>query len=108
MPSLAREALEQLAGFVERQPHDAGIAAPQIRDEAGRAPLDRVSARLVVALARGDVLADLVLRERLERHLGNRQRALYPVAVLERHRGEHLVAAPGKASQHPGGVLAVR
>src|SRR5262245_5758614 len=58
--------LEQLAGLVQRQPHDPGVAAAQLDDEARRAPLDRVGARLVVALAARHVLRDLLGAELLE------------------------------------------
>src|SRR5688572_33463144 len=60
--------VEQLAGLVERQPHHAGIAAAQLDHEARRAPLDAVGAGLVVGLAGGHVLGDLVLGQRLDLH----------------------------------------
>src|ERR671914_104591 len=57
---------EKLGCLVERQAHHARIAAAQLHDEARRAPLDGVGARLVVAFARGDVLRDLVRAQLLE------------------------------------------
>src|SRR5688572_6409461 len=85
--------VEQLAGLVQRQPHDARVAAAQLDDEAGGTALDGVGAGLVVALAGGDVEADLLLRERLQPHLRARHPGLDPVAVLERRGSEHLVGA---------------
>src|SRR6185369_15320222 len=64
--TLGPHALEQLRGLVQRQAHHAGEAAAQLDHELRGAPLDRVGAGLVVALAGGDVLADLVRRQRLE------------------------------------------
>src|SRR4051812_41340677 len=87
------ELLQQLGGFVQRQPHHAGVAAAKLDDEARGAPLDGVGAGLVVAFAGIDVLLDLLRRELLEANLRARERALDPVVVLERDRGEHLVAA---------------
>src|ERR1041384_6982982 len=102
-----REALEQLRRLVERQPHDARIAAAQLDDEARRAALDRVGAGLVVAFAGRHVLRDVLRAQRLEAHLGARQRALHPIVVLERDGGQHLVRAPGELLEHFRGVLAV-
>src|SRR5207237_9376554 len=95
-----RQALEQLCGLVERQAHHAGVAAAQLDDEARGATLDRIGAGLVVAFPGGDVVVDLPRGELLEAHLGARQRALDPLVLLERHRGEHLVAATRKLLQH--------
>src|SRR5688572_4583881 len=83
---------EELAGLVQRQPHHPRIAAAQLDHEARGAPLDPVGAGLVVALAGRHVLRDLVARQRLEQDLGGRQRELELVVVLDRHRGQHLVA----------------
>src|SRR6202142_383553 len=44
--------IQQCRGFEQRQSHDAGIAALQIRDEYGRITLDRIAARLVARLPR--------------------------------------------------------
>src|SRR3954471_9957577 len=79
-----RELLQKLGGLVERQGHDAGIAAGQLGDEERGASPDGTGARLVVALAGGDVLLDLPRGELLEAHLRARERALHPVVVLER------------------------
>src|SRR5579871_6691849 len=87
------EAPEQLRRLVERQAHHSRIAAAQLDDEARRATLDGIGTGLVVALAGSDVVADLVVGERLERDLRHRQRALEVFLVLERDRGKHLVPA---------------
>src|SRR6185503_1754421 len=99
--------LEELAGLVERQPHDARVAAAQLHDEACRASLDGIGAGLVVGLAGGDVLRDLFGRELLELHFRARYRRVYPVVAHQRYSGEDLVAPPGKRRQHGGGFLAV-
>src|ERR1700741_4239968 len=52
--------LEERAGLEERQPHDARVAAAQLHDKPRRAPLDGISAGFVVALARGDVLRNVL------------------------------------------------
>src|SRR5688572_20787761 len=78
--------VEEMAGLVERQPHYAGIAAAQLDHEARRAPLDAVGAGLVVRLARGHVLGDLVLGEGLELHFRHRKRDFEQLVVLDRHR----------------------
>src|SRR3954469_15657581 len=88
-----RELLQKLGGLVERQAHDAGIAAAQLDDEARGASLDGIGAGLVVALAGGDVLLDFPRGELLEAHLRARQRALHPVVVLDRDGSKHFVAA---------------
>src|SRR6185369_17593902 len=85
--TLRPHTLEQLGGFVQRQAHDARETAPQLDDELRGAALDRVAAGLVVALAGGDVLADLVRRQRLELDLGDRQHAFELRFVLDCHRG---------------------
>src|ERR671925_427580 len=54
------ELLEQLAGLVERQAHDAVIAPADFHPQARGAALDRVGPRLVVALAARHVVRDLV------------------------------------------------
>src|SRR5262245_18452495 len=59
-------AAEELGGLVQRQPHHPRITAAQLADELRGATLDRIGAGLVVALAGGDVVADLLARERLE------------------------------------------
>src|SRR5688572_16241427 len=66
--------VQELAGLVQRQAHDPGIAAVQLDDEARGAPLDGVGARLVVAFPGGDVLGDLLGGQLLELHVGARQR----------------------------------
>src|SRR5438309_67036 len=74
--------LDELPGLIKRQAHYAGVAAAQMHDEQGGPPLDRVGAGLVVALAAGDVLLDLVLGERLEAHFRDREGAFQPVGLL--------------------------
>src|SRR6478735_4062491 len=98
--------VEEPAGLVERQAHDARVAAAQLDHEAGGAPLDRVGAGLVVAFAGGDVLADLVVGERLELHFRDRERALEPFALGERDRREDLVPLARERGEHFGGILA--
>src|SRR5687768_9004499 len=66
--------VEELAGLVERQAHHTGIAAAQLDHEARRPPLDAVGAGLVVSLAGGHVLRDLVLGQGFELHFGHRER----------------------------------
>src|SRR5260370_2288311 len=100
--SVTSELFEQLAGFVERQPHHAGVAAAQLDDEARRAPLDRVGAGLVVAFPGGRVLGNLPRGKRLESYLGARHRAFHPVLLLERDRRENLVRAAGEGGGHRG------
>src|SRR5882672_6277291 len=70
---------QQLGGLVQRQAHHPGIAAAQLDDEARRAPLDRVRAGLVVALAALDVAGDLGRGQFLEAHFRARDDALQPV-----------------------------
>src|SRR5688572_32053586 len=60
--------VEELAGLVERQAHDARVAAAQLDHPAPGTPLDRVGARLVVALAARHVLRDIVRRKGLQVH----------------------------------------
>src|SRR4030095_16201206 len=98
--------LEQLAGLVPRQAHDAPVAPAQLNDEARRAPLDRVGARLVVALAARDVLRDLLGGELLELDLRARDQRVDPLVAHQRHRGEHLVPPAGKRREHLPGLLA--
>src|SRR6188508_2954522 len=99
--------VEELAGLVQRQPHHSRVAAAQLDHEARGAPLDRVGAGLVVALAARYVLRDLVARQRLERHFRCRQRELELVVVLERHRGQHLMALARQRAEHLLGLLAI-
>src|SRR6185503_9756590 len=89
-------ALEHLCGLVQRQPHDPGKAAVQRNHELCGTALDRVGAGLVVAFAGGDVLTDLLGRQRLEIDLRYRQHALELCFVLDRNGREHLVACPGQ------------
>src|SRR2546422_7623589 len=99
--------LDQLPGLVKRQAHHAGIAAAQVYDEQRRPPLDRVGACLVVALAAGDVLLDLLLGERLEAHVRDRERAFQPVCLLQRDGAQHLVRLAGKLGEDRGGPFPV-
>src|SRR6185503_8465755 len=101
------ELFQQGLGLVERQAHDAGIAAAQLDHEAPGAALDRVGARLVVALAARRVLRDLLGGERLQLHFGARQRNLELVVVLERDRRQHLVAPVRERAEHVGSLGAV-
>src|SRR4051812_27605041 len=57
------EGLDQLRRLVERQAHDARVAAAQLRYEHSRASLDRVAAGLDHGLAGVDVGLDLGVRE---------------------------------------------
>src|SRR5437588_1834981 len=99
--------LDELPGLITRQPPYAGIAAAQMHDEQGGPPLDRVGAGLVVALAARDVLLDVMLGERLEAHVRDREGAFQPVGLLQRDGGEHLVRLAGKRGEDRGGVVAV-
>ena len=53
------EALEEIGGFVQRQPHHAAVAAGEVFDEHPGTPLDAVGAGLVQGFATGDVAPDL-------------------------------------------------
>src|SRR6202165_613798 len=90
--------LEQLPGLVKRQGPHARVAAAQLHHEERRVPLDRVGARLVVGLAGGDVLLDLLLGKPLEAHFRDRERALQPVGLFQRDCGQYLVRMAGKRS----------
>src|ERR671937_733972 len=103
----APKPLKQLSNLVERQAHDAGVAAAELDDEARRATLDRVRAGLIVGLAGGDVLFDLFRAERLEAHLRSRERALQVLRALQGHCGQHLVRLAGQRGKHFRRVLAV-
>src|SRR4051812_26287661 len=59
-PAGDSELREHLRGFVQRQAHDAGVAAAQFLDERRGAALHGVGARLVHRLAGVDVALDLV------------------------------------------------
>src|SRR5258708_12960564 len=100
--------LDELPGLVKRQAHYAGIAAAQVHDEQGSPPLDRVGAGLVVALAAGDVLLDLLLGERLEAHIRDRDRAFQPVGLLQRAGGHPPVPLPDNRAPQPAAPLPVR
>src|SRR5919199_6824267 len=104
----APKPLKQLSHLVERQAHDAGVAAAELDDEARCTTLDRVRARLVVGLAGGDVLLDFVRGERLEADLRSRERALQMLSALQCHPGQHLVRLAGERGKHFRGLLAVR
>src|SRR5512146_2491203 len=65
--------LDHLGRLVQRQPHDSGIAAADGGDELRGAALDRVGAGLVVGLAGGQVLANLVFAQLAKLHHGARQ-----------------------------------
>ena len=69
--SLAKR-LEQLGGLVQRQAHDAGIAAAELGDERRGAALDGVGAGLVHRLAGVDVSGDLRAAELAKTHRGSR------------------------------------
>src|SRR5882724_2343090 len=101
------EVLQHARGLVQRQPHHAGVAAAQLGDEARGAPLDRIGAGLVVGLAGADVVLDLLRRQLAEAHFRARQRAVEALAVGERDRGQHLVAAAGELREHGGGIGAI-
>src|SRR5919198_4037809 len=103
----APKPLKQLSNLVERQAHDAGVAAAELDNKARRATLDRVRARLVVGLAGGDVLFDLVRGERLEAHLRSGERAVQMLRALQRHRRQHFMRLARQHGQHFGSLLAV-
>src|SRR5215216_421701 len=86
--SSVTQLFEQLARLVERQAHDAGVAAAQLDDEARGAALDGVSAGLVVAIAARHVLCDLFRRKLHEEDLGTRQRRVELVVAHQRHSGQ--------------------
>src|SRR6476646_6203565 len=99
--------VEELAGLEERQPHDPGVAAAQLHDKPRRAPLDGIGPGLVVALAGGDVLRDLLGAQLLELDLRARHRRVDALVAHQRHGGEDVVAPPGERGQHLRGFLAV-
>src|SRR5258706_2661040 len=71
MPSAMMRDLElpdELRSLVERQPHDARVAAVELGDEGRGAALDRVGACLVGRLAALDVGFQLGARELAETH----------------------------------------
>src|SRR4029077_4303228 len=99
--------VEELAGLEERQPHDTRVAAAQLHDKPRRAPLDGVGAGLVVALAGGDVLRDLLGAQLLELDFRARTRRVDALVAHQRHCGEDVVPPPREGGQHRGGLLAV-
>src|SRR5688572_29443703 len=83
---------EQLMRLVQRQAHDAGIAAAQLDHEAPGAPLDRIGAGLVVAFAARDVLRDLFRGQLLQQDFRGGERELDVVVILDRDASQDLVA----------------
>src|SRR4029077_13851086 len=86
--------VEELAGLVERQPHDTRVAAAQLHDKPRRAPLDGVGAGLVVALAGRDVLRDLLRGPLPELAFRARTRRVDALVAHQRHGGEDVVPPP--------------
>src|SRR5258706_8653031 len=96
MSSVMRRALElldELRGLVERQPHDARVAAVELGDEGRGAALDRVGARLVGRLAALDVGFELGPRELAETHPALAHELLGAGLGSDRDRGQHAVLA---------------
>src|SRR5258706_494206 len=101
------EFAEQLAGFVERQPHDAGVAALEPRDEGTRASLDGVRARLVERLPRLYVRRDARVVEEREGHQRFAYRQLQALLEGECDRREHAMLRARERSQDAVGVGAI-
>src|SRR5258706_610056 len=101
------EFAEQLAGFVERQPHDAGVAALEPRDEGTRASLDGVRARLVERLPRLHVRRDARVVEEREGHQRFAYRQLQALLEGECDRREHAMLRARERSQDAVGVGAI-
>src|SRR5690606_33213510 len=68
--SAAGRQLQQLVGFVQRQPDHAAVAARQMRDEQGGLALYDVGAGLAQRLPAGAIPGDFLFRQRLEADLG--------------------------------------
>src|SRR5881296_2166344 len=95
-----------------RKAHDVEVAPLDPIDEQGRAPLDRIGARLVAVLARPEIPLDLSRAEATEvdPRAGGGGRLPPRTEVQQTDPGEHLVPAPAQAAEHrarfglPGGL----
>ena len=98
------EAAQQDDGVVQRQTHDAAVAADQMLDEGSRASLDPVGAGLVHRFAAGHVTADGRFVENGEADLADRERRFQTGFVGQGDRGQHPVRTPREALQDVQGV----
>ena len=81
-----RPARSSARGLVQRQAHDAGVAAVDVHDPGRERTLDRVGAGLAEGLAAGDVGLDDRGRQRGEAHMRDLQRARRAPAVVHAPR----------------------
>src|SRR5262245_9331611 len=108
---LARSRLElaqEVRRLVQRQTHYAGIAADDLRNECGRAALDRVGPGFVVRLPGLDIFADLGLRELTKAHRVLVENHVETVFIFERHSSKYTMLPARELLQHGGRLRAIR
>ena len=99
---------EQLRRLEQRQTHDAGVAAVDVRDPCRSGALNRIRTGLAERFAAVDITGDLRLAQRGKTHVRDvRHQGLFAVtaaAPAQRDRRDHAVAAARQQAQRGHGI----
>ncbi len=81
-------------GFHQRKTDNRVVTASDRFNETAAFTLNAVGSRFIHRLTAGNVVGNVLLRQRAKRHVGHHQRAALGATIGQRDRSHHLMLSP--------------